>query len=64
MGGQILEYFGHLRGGVDQAYLKQLIHRFDLYAEPGGADCSHVLVDTGHRRLYGGHHQASCGANG
>src|SRR5437660_2325047 len=22
-GGQILEYFGHLRGGVDQAYLKQ-----------------------------------------
>ena len=21
-GGQILEYFGHLRGGVDQAYLK------------------------------------------
>jgi ABC-type multidrug transport system ATPase subunit len=29
-GGQILEYFGHLRGGVDQAYLKQLIERFDL----------------------------------
>src|SRR5579863_4218855 len=29
-GGQILEYFGHLRGGVDQAYLKQLINRFDL----------------------------------
>jgi ABC-type multidrug transport system ATPase subunit len=29
-GGQILEYFGHLRGGVDQAYLKQLIKRFDL----------------------------------
>lgn len=29
-GGQILEYFGHLRGGVDQAYLKQLIDRFDL----------------------------------
>ena len=29
-GGQILEYFGHLRGGVDQAYLKQLIQRFDL----------------------------------
>lgn len=29
-GGQILEYFGHLRGGVDQAYLKQLILRFDL----------------------------------
>src|SRR5262249_24568030 len=26
-GGQILEYFGHLRGGVDQAYLKQLIAR-------------------------------------
>src|ERR1700694_3941532 len=24
-GGQILEYFAHLRGGVDQAYLKQLI---------------------------------------
>jgi len=29
-GGQILEYFGHLRGGIDQAYLKQLIMRLDL----------------------------------
>jgi ABC-2 type transport system ATP-binding protein len=29
-GGQILEYFAHLRGGVDQAYLKELIKRFDL----------------------------------
>src|SRR5215472_1613901 len=29
-GGQILEYFGHLRGGVDQAYLKQLTQRLDL----------------------------------
>ncbi len=29
-GGQIFEYFGHLRGGVDQGYLKQLIKRFDL----------------------------------
>src|SRR6202162_6345719 len=29
-GGQILEYFAHLRGGVDQAYLKQLVQRFDL----------------------------------
>ena len=29
-GGQILEYFAHLRGGVDQAYLKKLIQRFDL----------------------------------
>ena len=29
-GGQILEYFGHLRGGVDQAYLKQLIKGLDL----------------------------------
>lgn len=29
-GGQILEYFGHLRGGVDQTYLKQLVQRFDL----------------------------------
>ncbi|GCE30887.1 ABC transporter ATP-binding protein [Dictyobacter alpinus] len=29
-GGQILEYFGHLRGGVDQAYLKRLIERLDL----------------------------------
>jgi ABC-2 type transport system ATP-binding protein len=29
-GGQILEYFGHLRGGIDQAYLKQLITRLDL----------------------------------
>jgi ABC-2 type transport system ATP-binding protein len=29
-GGQILEYFAHLRGGVDQTYLKQLIQRFEL----------------------------------
>src|SRR6266576_5310218 len=29
-GGQILEYFGNLRGGVDQAYLKKLVDRFDL----------------------------------
>ena len=29
-GGQILEYFGHLRGGIDQTYLKQLIKRLDL----------------------------------
>jgi ABC-2 type transport system ATP-binding protein len=29
-GGQILEYFAHLRGGIDQPYLKQLIQRFDL----------------------------------
>jgi ABC-2 type transport system ATP-binding protein len=29
-GGQILEYFGHLRGGVDQTYLKALIKRFDV----------------------------------
>ena len=29
-GGQILEYFGHLRGGIDQTYLKQLIQRLDL----------------------------------
>src|SRR5947209_10983550 len=29
-GGQILEYFGHLRGGVDQAYLKQLVERLEL----------------------------------
>ena len=29
-GGQILEYFAHLRGGVDQPYLKQLIKRLDL----------------------------------
>src|SRR6266567_7532936 len=29
-GGQLLEYFGHLRGGVDQGYLKQLIARLDL----------------------------------
>src|SRR6266481_6206825 len=26
-GGQILEYFAHLRGGVDQEYLKQLVER-------------------------------------
>ncbi|MHB8571638.1 MAG: ABC transporter ATP-binding protein [Candidatus Dormibacteria bacterium] len=29
-GGQILEYFAHLRGGVDQAHLSQLIERLDL----------------------------------
>jgi len=29
-GGQILEYLGHLRGGVDQVYLKRLIERLDL----------------------------------
>ena len=29
-GGQILEYLAHLRGGVDQAHLKQLIQRLDL----------------------------------
>ena len=29
-GGQILEYFAHLRGGVDQAYLKQLVQRLEL----------------------------------
>ena len=29
-GGQIIEYFGNLRGGVDRAYQKQLIERLDL----------------------------------
>jgi ABC-type multidrug transport system ATPase subunit len=29
-GGQILEYFANLRGGVDRDYLKRLIKRFDL----------------------------------
>src|SRR5258708_24693149 len=29
-GGQILEYFANLRGGVDRAYLKSLIERMDL----------------------------------
>src|SRR5437763_7014994 len=29
-GGQILEYFAHLRGGVDHAYLKRLVERFEL----------------------------------
>src|SRR5205814_7691025 len=29
-GGQILEYFAHLRGGVDHAYLKQIVDRFEL----------------------------------
>src|SRR6202049_2001698 len=29
-GGQILEYFAHLRGGVDHTYLMQLIERFEL----------------------------------
>jgi ABC-2 type transport system ATP-binding protein len=29
-GGQLLRYFGNLRGGVDQAYLKELVARFEL----------------------------------
>src|SRR5690348_1528051 len=29
-GGQILEYFAHLRGGVDQEYLKALVDRLEL----------------------------------
>ena len=29
-GGQILEYFANLRGGVERAYLKSLLERFDL----------------------------------
>jgi ABC-type multidrug transport system ATPase subunit len=29
-GGQILEYFANLRGGVDHAYLKHLVQRLDL----------------------------------
>ena len=29
-GGQILEYFANLRGGVDRTYLKRLIERMDL----------------------------------
>jgi len=29
-GGQLLEYFGHLRGGVDQAYLQHLLKRLDV----------------------------------
>src|SRR6266480_1582221 len=29
-GGQILVYFGHLRGGFDQAYLQQLMDRLDF----------------------------------
>jgi ABC-2 type transport system ATP-binding protein len=29
-GGQILDYFAHLRGGVDREYLKKLIKRLDL----------------------------------
>jgi len=29
-GGQVLEYFGHLRGGVDQAYVRELVQRFEL----------------------------------
>src|SRR5215467_16147367 len=29
-GGQILEYLGNLRGGVDQAFLRQLIERLDF----------------------------------
>lgn len=32
-GGQTLEYFGNLRGGVDRTYQAQLIERFEL--EPG-----------------------------
>src|SRR5437016_11951013 len=29
-GGQILQYFANLRGGVNQAHLKKLVDRFDL----------------------------------
>jgi ABC-2 type transport system ATP-binding protein len=29
-GGQTLQYFGNLRGGVDEAYRKSLVERFDL----------------------------------
>src|SRR5690242_10793170 len=29
-GGQILEYLGNLRGGVDRTYLKELIERLEL----------------------------------
>src|SRR5207253_1961775 len=29
-GGQILQYFANLRGGVDQARLKKLVERFEL----------------------------------
>jgi ABC-2 type transport system ATP-binding protein len=29
-GGQIIDYFSHLRGGVDQAYVKSLVDRFEL----------------------------------
>jgi ABC-2 type transport system ATP-binding protein len=29
-GGQIIEYFANLRGGVDREYLRRLIERFDL----------------------------------
>ncbi|HKI57068.1 MAG TPA: ABC transporter ATP-binding protein [Trueperaceae bacterium] len=32
-GGQILEYFAHLRGGVDRSYLRELVDRFDM--DPG-----------------------------
>src|SRR5207253_503943 len=45
-GGQILEYFANLRGGVDRAYLQKLIERMDLkryeitiaFAKPVPAD--------------------------
>ena len=37
-GGQILQYFGHLRGGIDQAYLKQLIARLDFERAPRGGN--------------------------
>ena len=47
-GGQILEYFGHLRGGVDQAYVKQLIKRFDL--DP---DRKFRQYSTGNKRKVG-----------
>jgi ABC-2 type transport system ATP-binding protein len=32
-GGQTLDYFANLRGGVDRAYQKQLIERFDIDAK-------------------------------
>src|SRR5712692_5787862 len=44
-GGQILEYFAHLRGGVDQMYLKQLVERLDL-----DTGCKFRQYSTGNKR--------------
>ena len=40
-GAQIIEYLAHLRGGVDQAYLRSLVERLDLDPSKRFRDYSH-----------------------